>query len=86
MKKVLRKAKFAISFAISFALLLDDSALRTSGEHWWTNKNVFPVDIIPPRFSMHMYHLGDEQLSRWWPQVRDVVTPHRHDNHRHRHQ
>jgi hypothetical protein len=44
---------------------------------------VSPVDIIPPWFSMLMYHLSDEQRERWWPQFRDVVSLHRHD-HQHR--
>jgi hypothetical protein len=34
-----------------------------------------PVNIIPPRLSMLMYHLGDEQQAPWWPQFRDIVTP-----------
>jgi hypothetical protein len=28
---------------------------------------------------MVIYHVRDEQQSRWWPQFRDVVSPHRHD-------
>jgi hypothetical protein len=35
------------------------------------NKNTF--DIIPPCFSMFMYHLGDEGAS-WWLQFRDGLT------------
>jgi hypothetical protein len=45
-----------------------------SKQLWWTN--VFPVDIIPPWFSMR-----DEQWARWWPQFTDVVSPHQHDDH-----
>jgi hypothetical protein len=26
-----------------------------------------------PWFSMLIYHLGDEHLARWWPQIRGVV-------------
>jgi hypothetical protein len=26
---------------------------------------------------------GDDQKARWWPQFRDVVSPHRHDHHYH---
>jgi hypothetical protein len=37
-----------------------------------------PVNIIPPWLSIHIYHLEDEQ-GRWWPQFRDVVSLHRHD-------
>jgi hypothetical protein len=29
---------------------------------------VSPVDIIPPLFSMLIYHLGGEQQARWWLQ------------------
>jgi hypothetical protein len=32
----------------------------------------FPVTIIPPRFSMLMYHLRDEQF-------RDTVSPHQQE-------
>jgi hypothetical protein len=28
------------------------------------DESVFPVDIIPPRFSILIYHLGDEQQAR----------------------
>jgi hypothetical protein len=62
------------------ALLLDDSAGGLARELWWTNQ-FSTVDILPPWFSMLMYHQGDEQLARWWPQFRDVVQPHRHDRH-----
>jgi hypothetical protein len=30
-----------------------------------------------------MYHLGDEQNACWWPQFRDIVSPHRHEQHEH---
>jgi hypothetical protein len=35
------------------------------------------VDITLPKFSMLIYHLWDEK----WPQFKDVVSPHRHDDH-----
>jgi hypothetical protein len=38
------------------------------------------ADIIPPWLSRLMYHLGDEQKARRWPQFRDVVSPHQHDH------
>jgi hypothetical protein len=50
-------------------------------ELWWTNQESSSVDIAPPLFSMLIYHLGDEQYARWWPQFRDVASPHRHENH-----
>jgi hypothetical protein len=53
-------------------------------EIWWTNQEFSPVDIIPPWFSMLVYHLGNEQYAHWWPQFRDVVSPHRRDHHYHR--
>jgi hypothetical protein len=40
---------------------------------------VSPVSIIPPLLSILIYHLWDEQQARWWPQFRDVVSPHRHE-------
>jgi hypothetical protein len=36
-------------------------------ELWWTNQEFSTADIIPPCFSMLMYHLGDEQYARWLP-------------------
>jgi hypothetical protein len=33
------------------------------------------IDIIPSWLSILVYHLGDEQQARWWPQFRDVLTP-----------
>jgi hypothetical protein len=41
-------------------LLLFDSAGRIARELWRKNQ-VSPVDIILPRFSILMYHLGDEE-------------------------
>jgi hypothetical protein len=43
------------------ALLLDYSAGRIAGELWWTNQKFSPVCIIPPLFSMPIYHVGDEK-------------------------
>jgi hypothetical protein len=39
-------------------LLVDDSAGRVAREIWWTKEEFSPVDIIPPWFSMLIYHLG----------------------------
>jgi hypothetical protein len=30
--------------------------------------------------SMLLHHVGDEQHARWWPQFRDVVSPHNMSN------
>jgi hypothetical protein len=43
-----------------------------------------PVDAVPSWFSILMYQQGDEQ-ARWWPQLRYVVSSHRHDDDRHHH-
>jgi hypothetical protein len=29
---------------------------------------------------MLIYHLGDEQYTRWWPQFRDIVSTLRYDD------
>jgi hypothetical protein len=50
---------------------------------WWTkwhwdsspSSSVSPVNIIPPSFSILIYHPGDEQYVRLWQQFRDVVSP-----------
>jgi hypothetical protein len=31
---------------------------RIAREIWWTDQELSPVDIIPPWFSMLIYHLG----------------------------
>jgi hypothetical protein len=41
-------------------LLLDGSAGRLAREIWWTNEEYYPVDIIPPCFSMLI-----NQLTCW---------------------
>jgi hypothetical protein len=46
-------------FARSSYLLPDESAGRIAREIWWKNQQ-FSVDIIPPWFSILIYHLGDE--------------------------
>jgi hypothetical protein len=54
-KKNFCKAKFIIPFS---CLLQDDTADRIARELGWTNQKYLPVDIIPPWFSMLIYHLG----------------------------
>jgi hypothetical protein len=54
-------------------------AVRIARELCWMNQETCLVEIIPPWFSILIYHLRDEQQARWWPQFRDVVSPHRHD-------
>jgi hypothetical protein len=39
-------------------LLLVDSADRITRELWWTNQGFSPAVIIPPWFSMLIYHVG----------------------------
>jgi hypothetical protein len=62
-------------------LLLDYFAFRIARELLWTNQEVSPVDINPPCSTMIIYHLRDEHWARWWPQFRDVVSPHRLHDH-----
>jgi hypothetical protein len=39
----------------------------------------FLVSITPPSPSVLVYHLGDEHHARWWPQFRDIASPHLHE-------
>jgi hypothetical protein len=41
------------------------------------SSSVSPVSSIPPWF--HTHYLGDEQWARLWPQFRDIVLHHRHE-------
>jgi hypothetical protein len=36
---------------------------------------ISPVSIISPCVSILMYHLGNEQHARWWPQFKDSLIP-----------
>jgi hypothetical protein len=56
--KILRKAKLITLFAHSSCLLSDDSAGRISRKSSSTSQDFSSVDIIPPWFSMLIYHLG----------------------------
>jgi hypothetical protein len=49
-----------ISLPAPLVFPLYDCAGRIARELWWTNQEFSPVDIIPPLFSMFIYHLGDE--------------------------
>jgi hypothetical protein len=40
-----------------------------------------PFNIIPPQLSIVIYHLGDEQKVRWWPEFRDIVLHYRCEQH-----
>jgi hypothetical protein len=42
-------------------LLLDGCSGMIARELWWTNQEFSPIDIIPPQFSMVIYHLGGEK-------------------------
>jgi hypothetical protein len=46
---------------VLLALLLDYSASRIARELWCKKQEFFPVYIIPPWFSMLIYHQGDNQ-------------------------
>jgi hypothetical protein len=43
---------------------------------------VFPVDIIPPRLSMLIYHLGMNNIPVCG-QFRGTISPHHHHHHHH---
>jgi hypothetical protein len=38
-----------------------------------------PLSIIPPWLSKLIHHLGEEQKACSWLQIRDTVSPHRHE-------
>jgi hypothetical protein len=61
MNKNTSQGQFLIPFIHSSCLLPEDSAGRITREHWWMNQERSSVNIIPPWFSMLIYHLGDEQ-------------------------
>jgi hypothetical protein len=44
------------------------------------SSSVFPVNIIPPWFSVLIYYPGGEQRERWWPQLRDIISSYRHEH------
>jgi hypothetical protein len=41
--------------------------------------SISPVNIIPPWLPIFIHNLGYEQQTRWWPQFRDIISPHRHE-------
>jgi hypothetical protein len=41
-----------------------------------------PVSIIPPRLSITIDHLGDEQQVHWWPQFIAIFSAHQHGQRR----
>jgi hypothetical protein len=43
-----------------------------TGTGFCSGSSVFPCHHHSIVFSILMYHLGDEQYSRWWPQFRDI--------------
>jgi hypothetical protein len=55
------KRKFIISFAKFLLICYYTTAGGIARELWWANKELPLVDIIPPWFSMLIYHLRDEQ-------------------------
>jgi hypothetical protein len=61
MNKNICKAKFSFLSPIPPACY-HDSAGRIVGDLWWMNKEFCSVNIIiPPWFSMPIYHKRDEQ-------------------------
>jgi hypothetical protein len=55
------QGQIVIPFVHSYCLLPDDFADGIARQLLWTNHESYSVDIIPPWFSMLLYHLGDEQ-------------------------
>jgi hypothetical protein len=58
------------------------------GDLWWTKRHwgwffseffSFPSNINPRWLSMFTYHLRDEQQACCWPQFRDIISPHQHE-------
>jgi hypothetical protein len=75
MRQIIRKAKFIISFASSSYFTTRLLCWQNWKELWWMNQEFSPVDIIPPWFSMVVYHVG--------LQFRVVVSTHRNYHHQH---
>jgi hypothetical protein len=44
---------------------------------WYMNQEFSPVDISSPWLSIFISYLAGEELTRWWPQFRDVLSPYR---------
>jgi hypothetical protein len=56
------QGQILIPFTHASCLLPDDCAGRIARELWWMSQEFSFVDIIiPPWFSMLIYHLQDEQ-------------------------
>jgi hypothetical protein len=80
------QGKILIPFAHSSCLLPDLSAGRIAREQRWTSQEFSSVYIIiPPWFSMLIYHLGDKQQACWWLHFRDTVSSHQDNHHHHAH-
>jgi hypothetical protein len=77
--KILRKTKFLIYLSSSscFATRWLIIGLQESSGG---RIRFSPGDFIPPWFSMLICHLRNEYYSRWWPQFRDIDSPHRHEH------
>jgi hypothetical protein len=62
MNKNTSQGKILILFTHFSCILPHDSAGRFARELWWTNQELFSVDVIIPLwFSILIHHLGDEQ-------------------------
>jgi hypothetical protein len=48
-----------------------------NGTGFSQSSSVFPRQYHSTRAPYsYMYHLGEEQYVHWWPQFRDIVSPH----------
>jgi hypothetical protein len=41
---------------------------------------VYTLSVSFHQSTILTYHVGNEQYARWRPQVRDVISPHQHDD------
>jgi hypothetical protein len=72
--EILNKAKFSSHLPIPpacYQMSLLVGLLESSGGQI----RVFPVNIMPPWFTMLIYHLWDEQQTRWWDYVPELRPP-----------
>jgi hypothetical protein len=52
--------------------------LSGTGTDFFPSSLVLPVNISTPWLHTHMPYLGDGQWAHWCPQLRDIFSPHPH--------
>jgi len=75
--KIVRRPNSSPPSPVPSALLLGD-CLQECQRALVNESGSFPCRC----HSTSVIH-GDDQKARWWPQFKDVVSPHRHDHHYH---